>query len=109
MIGGFVAEQYLALFQCLKQILYLIGSHYTSKAVDQTVLSSRYATMSLSATINALGRGHHSKQQHSNLEHTMCVLIAFYQVFAFFIVMDVLSSLGILIAKIAFAGEEVIP
>ena len=60
-------------------------------------------------TICAFSGGRNSKQQHHDFEQAQRILITFNKMQAFLIMLDIRCNFRIFIAKVAFAGEEIIP
>ena len=105
----FIPVEQLIVFQNLKLIIDHLGGHRTGQAALQAFCCSGNTTLGLDAAVHAFGGGHDGQQQHSDLENTEGVLVALHQMAALLKVTDEFSGFGILVAEIAFTGEEIIP
>ena len=108
-ISSLILKYQLAFLQSSKQITHLVLAEYTSHTVFQTVQRCSNATLHMTHTICAFSGGRNSKQQHHDFEQAQRILITFNKMQAFLIMLDIRCNFRIFIAKVAFAGEEIIP
>ena len=108
-IGSLILKYQLAFLQSSKQITHLVLAEYASHAVFQTIQRCSNATLHMTHTICAFSGGRNSKQQHHDFEQAQRILITFNKMQTFLIMLDIRCNFRIFIAKVAFAGEEIIP